>query len=187
MDPKNHLTLDAALNRAQTLLQSGQSADAALLCRRILEVNQNPSAHGLLAMALANQGQFEDAIANAETALRLDPECYPALNALGYAHFRRHRPAEAIPHFRKSCAIRPGLAVHLHLAICYLNVGDYERALAHFETVLHLEPDHALAHFNRAVIWLAEGKSDQGWLEFEWRCAKEISRVLRSRAALGRF
>jgi Tetratricopeptide repeat len=168
--PGAHPALDDALNQIQVFLRSGRPADAAALCRRVLESTQHPGAFGFLAMALVDQGQLEDAIANAKAALRLDPQCCPAHTALGFVEYSRRRPEDALPHFKETCTIRPdSVPAHYHLALCYSMLGDNERALAHCETVLYLTPDHARAHFSRAVLWLASGKDELGWLEFEWR------------------
>ena len=36
-------------------------------------------------------------------------------------------------------------------------------------TRLRGDPNHAETHLNRAVIWLLQGKWEQGWPEYEWR------------------
>jgi hypothetical protein len=41
--------------------------------------------------------------------------------------------------------------------------------LADFDLVLHLDPDFAQAHWNRAVVLLLLGDFERGWPEYEWR------------------
>src|SRR5262249_40159266 len=48
-------------------------------------------------------------------------------------------------------------------------MDDLDRALHHFEAALRLQPDHAFAHFNRAVALLKQGRYREGWIEYEWR------------------
>jgi len=162
--------VEASLNQAQALLLSGRPADAAALCRRVLATApQNPGAHGLLALALADMGQ-PDAAAHAETALSYNPNSVPAHCALGFVHFRDRRPREALHHFRRAVEHwRDLVVIHNYLGLCHAYLGDYDQALVHYETALHMRPEFAPAHFNRAVIWLTQGHYGRGWLEFEWR------------------
>lgn len=48
-------------------------------------------------------------------------------------------------------------------------LGRHKEAAAHLERALRLSPDMAVAHLNRALLWLRDGRCEQAWQEFEWR------------------
>ena len=58
---------------------------------------------------------------------------------------------------------------HNALGRCHFLLGNLDEALAHIRRALFLQPDHAFAHFNRAMIWLKQGNYHEGWPEYEWR------------------
>jgi tetratricopeptide (TPR) repeat protein len=52
-------------------------------------------------------------------------------------------------------------------ALAAMNLCD--EALASFEQAIAICPEHAGAHFSRAIVWLLQGDFARGWKEFEWR------------------
>jgi len=119
---------------------------------------------------LFDQKQHDEAAGLAERVLQTNPGCALAYQVLGLVCSERGRPQEAIPLLAKAVALQPDL-VHTHngLGRCYSLLGDLDRALHHFDIALCLQPDHAFAHFNRAMIWLKQGRYRDGWVEYEWR------------------
>jgi hypothetical protein len=117
-----------------------------------------------------NRKQPEDAVALAETALRISPDCGPAHQILGLVLSDRGQLTEAIDRLQTAIRLQPDLASSYNgLGLCYLYLGQLDEALFHLERALFLQPDHPNAHFNRAMAWLKLGRYDEGWTEYEWR------------------
>jgi Tetratricopeptide repeat/Glycosyltransferase family 9 (heptosyltransferase) len=131
-----------------------------------------PEWHNWLKQAerLFDQKQLDEAANLAEQVLHVSPACAAAHQVLGLVCSEQGRPQEAIPRLARALALQPDL-VHSHngLGRCYHLLGDLERALHHFNTALILQADHAFAHFNRATVWLKQGRYRDGWIEYEWR------------------
>src|SRR5208282_2578630 len=93
-----------------------------------------------------------------------------AHQVLGLVHLERDRPREALPRLNQALALRPDLVrSHNALGWCCFLLGNLDPALDHLERALFLKPDHAYAHFNRALVWLKQGRYQEGWSEYEWR------------------
>jgi|GEM_PF-3980394 len=77
---------------------------------------------------------------------------------------------QAIDAYNKSLEIQPDLPdAHNNLGAALQAVGRHDEAMAHFETALRSRPLFAIAHVNRALMWLRNGDYERGWFEFEWR------------------
>src|SRR5262249_40429871 len=89
---------------------------------------------------------------------------------LGLVDSETGRPQDAIPKLHRALALRPNLVpTHNGLGRLYTLLGELDRAEWHFDAALVLDPAHAFAHFNRALVWLKRGKYRAGWVEYEWR------------------
>jgi hypothetical protein len=121
---------------------------------------------------LFDKQQLDEAAELAERALRMNTAAAPASQLLGLVALERCRPHESIPRLKRALALQPDL-VHSHngLGRCYYALGELDRALHHFNTALFLQPGYAFAHFNRALVWLKQGRYKEGWAEYEWRWA----------------
>jgi hypothetical protein len=119
---------------------------------------------------LFDQKQYDEAATLAERVLQPNPACAAAHQVLGLVASERGRPQEAIPRLARAVALQNDLVPsHNGLGRCYFLLGDLARALHHLNTALSLQPEHAFAHFNRAMIWLKQGRYRDGWVEYEWR------------------
>jgi hypothetical protein len=117
-----------------------------------------------------DQKQFHEALEFAQRALAINPNAAMAHQVLGLVFLQQDQIHEAIASFQKSVSIRPDLtAAHHGLGRCHLLLGDLEQAEEHFNRALLIQPDFAAAHFNRAAVWLKQGRYGQGWIEYEWR------------------
>jgi hypothetical protein len=119
---------------------------------------------------LFDKRQFDEAVELAEHALRLNTGAAPAHQLLGLVALERDRPQESIPHLKRALALGPDL-VHAHngLGRCYYLLCELDRALQSLDTAIFLQPGYAFAHFNRALVWLKQGRYREGWAEYEWR------------------
>ncbi len=119
---------------------------------------------------LFDQKQFDEASNLAEQVLRHNPDCAAAHQVLGLVATERGQPQDALARLERALALQPDLVPsHNGLGRCCALLDDLDRALHHFNAALAIQPEHAFAHFNRATVWLKQGRYADGWLEYEWR------------------
>lgn len=96
------------LERSQNLLQEGDAAGAeAILTDLIQEQPDFAEAWNRRAVLHFTQQNYEQAIADCEEVLRLNPVHFGALHGLGLCHAALHNYREAIRVFRRALEIQP--------------------------------------------------------------------------------
>ncbi|MHC5033202.1 MAG: tetratricopeptide repeat protein [Planctomycetota bacterium] len=86
--------------------------------------------HGYRAEILDTEDKTAEAIAAAEHALGLDPECVPALAAKGSSLVREFRAREAIVPLQEAVRLAPShVPAHINLGIAHLDDGRPDKAL----------------------------------------------------------
>lgn len=94
----------------------------------------HPAARAYRAWVLERLARTDEAVAEAQAALRLDPRQGHAWNALGLAAFRHGRHAEALQHFEQALACAPDeAAAHWNCACMNLLLGRWEAGWREFE------------------------------------------------------
>lgn len=132
-------------------------------CNAALEYGATLAApHVTLALILFGTGQYEQAIAEAETALRLDPNNAEATRTLARALERLNRPAEAEAAFKRLLERFPsnGLA-HLSLAAFYWRKGREADAEPHYLRAIELMPDNYAGYTFLGGLYVMTGRSEQ--------------------------
>lgn len=119
---------------AMTWRQTAYWADHVTLFTHALDVTeQNGLAHHVLSQGLAEEGRWNEAVAHAREAARLEPGLAQVHKNLGYMLYRTGSVDEAIHEFRAAIAIQPGYAeAHGNLAFAYARMGDREAAMREF-------------------------------------------------------
>jgi tetratricopeptide (TPR) repeat protein len=119
-------------------------------------------------MALQRQGKLDEAIAHAQTALRLNPNYAECHFHLGNTLRQKGQFDEAIGHFQRALEIRPNYTkAHINLGIALLGQRRLDEAERHFRRALEIEPDHIGARQNLGVVLHEQGKTREA-LE-QWR------------------
>jgi tetratricopeptide (TPR) repeat protein len=99
-------------------------------------------AHVELAEYFDSRGQVEEAIAEYEKALKIDPGFAYAINLLAYAHLNKRDFDKAIEFFQKSIALYPDEAnPHDSMAEAYFFLGKYDQAVEKYRDALKIKPD----------------------------------------------
>jgi adenylate cyclase len=102
--------------------------------------------YSALALILCLSGKPAEAIVAAQKATRLDPggrDYYAAFEGMASLFMGRYQ--EAIPLLKRALARYPTVvSVHLHLIICYVELGRNELARAEAREVMRLNPELAL-------------------------------------------
>lgn len=113
------------IHRAQTLLQEGNSVAAEVMLTALLEDQPDfAEAWNRRAVLYYTQGQYQQAIADCEAVIRLNPVHFGALHGLGLCHAVLGNYPTAIEAFRQAAAIQPyALANQRLLLECTMRLG----------------------------------------------------------------
>jgi Tfp pilus assembly protein PilF len=132
LDP-NHVE---ALNNLGFALHSQGQFESALEClQRALELKPDYSdAHSNLGNVLQEQGYIDLAVASYRQAIRLKPAFFDALNNLGNTLRVQGKLAESIASYERALEVKPdNPQVRMSRALCWLQMGDFERGWAEYE------------------------------------------------------
>ncbi|MEE9279689.1 MAG: tetratricopeptide repeat protein [Myxococcota bacterium] len=110
--------------------------------------SQSIAEHLRLGASLARGTRMEEAMAQFEEALRLEPASVEAHLGLGSALLARNRRPEAMRHYLAALNLRPdSAAAHYRLAIALMLDDRMTEAAKHVADVLHTDPEHRGARF----------------------------------------
>ncbi len=117
------------------------------------------SNHG---QALFKQGRVEEAIAEYEKAIGLEPNLDAARLGIGEALMQQGKLDDAIAQFAKVLELHPeNSAARLQVGVLRGRQGKYEEAVTAFSEVLRRHPDDLAAHNNLGNVLTLEGKYDE--------------------------
>lgn len=120
--------------------------------------------------ALAGKQDFDDAIADYNKALIIDPKYAYALDRRGSAYYGKKDFDHAISDF--SDAIDKGFPAHAELGNAYFATGDFDRAIVNYDEAVKREPLAAYAFYDRSLA--KQRKGDQAGAAVDLAKAKEL-------------
>ncbi len=127
----------------------------------------NARAYYCLGIALNNRGRIDEAIAQYEKSIELDPGFPEIETSLGVALANHGQLAEAIAHFRKALEISPVYPMaHNYLGTILASRGRLDEAMAHYRKALEVKPDYAEAHNNLGNALAGRGQFDEAIAEY---------------------
>ncbi|MCC6126279.1 MAG: fused MFS/spermidine synthase [Pirellulales bacterium] len=122
--------------------------------------NAEAREHAAKGTKLARQGRMEEAIAEFEKALEIDPQYAEAHGNLGAALASLDRLDEAIDHYRQALELRPeGAKTHNNLALALARRGKIDAAIPHWQCAVELNPTLAEAHQNLGMMPYMRGQT----------------------------
>jgi len=177
--------VDPRYSRAWALIAIGQmnlrfvngrpGDDGLVPAERALALDPNlAEAHAVKARILSQYGRHDEAAAEIDVALRLDPESYEVNRAAAYLRFRQQRLEEAIRYYEKSMTLmETDLNSGSMLLTCYTAVGNSQAArrvaqitLSRTEKTLAQDPNNgaAMAYGANALAVLGEAERAKDWM-----------------------
>lgn len=115
-------------------------------------------------------GRLPDALQAWNEGVRHYPHSPPLWNNRGTTLLALKRFEEAAASYLRALELQPDLHnSRTALATCFQALGRPAEALSACEQVIQVVPDHAEAHWNRALLLLLLGDYQRGWDEYEWR------------------
>lgn len=125
------------------------------LYRHSIEAKPTAEAHTYLGWALSHIGRIEEAIAQCEIAIRIDPDFGNPYNDIGVYLMALGRADEAAPWFEKAIAARRYCCyqfAHANLGRVLLAQGRVEEARSAFENALKHDPAYEPALIGLELI-----------------------------------
>ena len=117
--------------------------------------------HGGLAMIYGFQRKYEQALAQAQKGIALNPG-FPVMH-FGYVLVFVGRYEEAVQYFKKAIRHDPKSPTFYHLGLghAYRGLEQYEDAIAAYKKALERDPDYLMAHiFLTATYYMAGRESE---------------------------
>jgi len=144
------------------------------LIQKALSLNSSlADAHSALGVLYAWSGRYDEAIAEAERGVELDPNSGQVYFNLGFLLRMAGKPKEAIPVIQKALRLEPMAPDNYirQLALDYFQAGDCKEALAVCEKGLKRQPDNLVSRVIMVAVYGSCGR--------EAEARKEASEVLR--------
>jgi tetratricopeptide (TPR) repeat protein len=110
--------------------------------------------HWAYANALTAVGAYDEAIAQLETAIDINPTFLPPYFELAFLYLSQNRDQEAIDIYDRILGVQPrnGRAL-LRQCEAYIKIGEFERALGLCQDSVTFDPDFAPAQFRLGVMY----------------------------------
>jgi tetratricopeptide (TPR) repeat protein len=122
---------------------------------------------GLLGLAYAYKGQFEQGLVQGERAITLDPNCAWCHIALAEVLLLAGQPAEALGLVEKAMRLDPESAAYysFDLGWAYRLLGRYDEAIAAQQRALTRNPEFPPVHFELARLYHELGREEEARAE----------------------
>jgi Flp pilus assembly protein TadD len=134
----------------------------------LASVERCAEAHRNLGDALFLHGQFPEALAHYEQALRLNPDYAEAHYNLGIELAQAGRNEEAIAQFEQAVRIRPDYAeAHYNLGAALGRAGRISDAIEHLQQAVRIKPNFAEAYCDLGSAFAQTGRIDDAIGKYE--------------------
>jgi tetratricopeptide (TPR) repeat protein len=132
-----------------------------------------PETHGQIAYLFYRLDDSANALAEARTALSMDPKNAEAYRYLGLALYAEGHYDAALHAYEESLRREPDSAdVYFDMGLALRDQGDLRRAGTAYRRALSLRPDFWQAHSNLGVVLHDQGELDESVAEY--RAAKRL-------------
>jgi len=128
--------------------------------RRILDAfaGDQSLAHAQAGNKLQEQGRFEEAVAEFDEAIRINPERAVTYNDRAFAHGEMGQHDKALADFSEAIRLEPQNAFyHVNRGGTHGEMGQFDRALEDEIEAIRLDTQLAMAYNNRAFTYTSLG------------------------------
>jgi Tfp pilus assembly protein PilF len=138
-----HIKALELVQRAMNCQMAGEIDDSIRLYRESIALHPTADAHTYLGWAYSFQGRIDEAIAQCEIAIQLDPQFGNPYNDLGVYLMQQQKFDEAIPWLERAKQAQryePRHFPYINLGRVYMTKGMLQKAIAEFRGAVKLNP-----------------------------------------------
>jgi tetratricopeptide (TPR) repeat protein len=148
--------------------QVGHWENSLTLFEHALRVRQpSPLAHTDLGVALAEQGNLDQAVWHYSQALRINPAYLGARVNLGSALARQGKHGEAIAQYEQALQTKPDLAAgHFNMANALTAQGRLDAAISHYKEAIRIAPNDPDIHNNLGIALARLNRPEEAGFHF---------------------
>lgn len=152
-----------------TWRQCGMYSDIETLWRTTYARNPGSwMAHNNLGLRLRYQGKTDEAIAQFQEVLRIDPQKAEAHYNIGITSMQKGKPDDAIAQYRQALQLDPNyLDAYVNLGDALVQEGKLDDAMAQYVAALKIRPNDATTHYNLGTVLFRQGKVDEAIAQFQ--------------------
>jgi protein O-mannosyl-transferase len=122
-------------------------------------------------LSLDDMGRSNEAAADFERAITLDPRNYFAYNNLGVLYGKEGLLYQSIEYFLKAITLNPTYAdAYCNLGLSYFNAKQYDNAMAIYSKAITLKKDFDTAYLNRGNLYFLLGNKGLALADYEKAC-----------------
>jgi tetratricopeptide (TPR) repeat protein len=142
--------------------------DPTLFSKAVRLSPNDPTAHFDYGVTLAEQGRYQEAIAEFQRSTQLYPAYADAWSAMGRAEDKLGHHADGLEHCKRAAEIAPDDPRFLNdLGMLQFQAKDYAGAAQTFRRVLELRPQHGYARFNLGLALYQQSDFESAIEEFK--------------------
>jgi tetratricopeptide (TPR) repeat protein len=162
----------AQSNATQDCLSAGPPDAVIVACTRLIESQQLKPAEAARvylrrSAAERSKAQFDAALRDADTALRLDPKSLDAYMVRGTIYGIKKDFDAAIRDFDAVLRHDPNhVEARANRGAAYAQKHDVEAALRDFDAVVRLDPQSSAAYYQRGMAYRLAGRHDNAFHDF---------------------
>jgi tetratricopeptide (TPR) repeat protein len=139
----------------------------ALFTHALDVTTNNCKAHNNLGVALAQQGNIDEAVAHFIKSYEICPTHDDAYFNLGYVFESKGNRDEAVIEYEKALKVNPRHAkAHYSLGELYARRGNFDAAAGHFQQAALSDPNNVKAHYNLGACYLRMNKIAEALNQF---------------------
>ncbi|MBI4484208.1 MAG: tetratricopeptide repeat protein [Acidobacteria bacterium] len=135
-------------HKAYSYQMNGQLVLAVRFYKRSIETFPTAEAHTFLGWTYSFMGRLDEAIAECQQAIEVDPDFGNPYNDIGAYLIEKGQPDEAVPWLQKAMVAKRYESYHYphyNLGRVYVAKEMYNKALEEFQKALEIQPDYLLA------------------------------------------
>ena len=105
-------------------------------------------------LAQRKAGRYQEAFADYDRAIALDPKFALAYNSRGFVYYNLKENEKALADYDRAIALDPKLApAYNNRGLAYYNLKENQKALTDYDSAIALDPKLAPAYNNRGLVY----------------------------------